>query len=116
MGIDINHGAALVEKLSMLGIEAKQKAGELLVRDTDGELSPELKEQLKRYRQDVIAELILAEVENPEPTALSNTEFTRRLEMLQYAYRSGLLTEDMRDRGVDYLLGHWDNSIVEHEI
>lgn len=39
---------------------------------------------------------------------LSDQEFTDRYMVLMRAYRNGIIDEQMRDEGLEFLLDHWD--------
>jgi hypothetical protein len=101
----------LLETLQTLGVGVKHENGQLMINDTAGNVTADLRERLRQHKNAIMAELVLSEVKRPDNAWLDNDEFTRRYLILMRAYRNGSLDANAKDRGLSYLLNHWDNTI-----
>jgi hypothetical protein len=109
--IRLNMGDCLLEKLSILGVKVAYENDKLKVADPENNLSPELLDQLKTHKAEVIQELVLSQVRGQNNEPIDNKEFTRRYLILMHAHRAGIVNTDGIDKGLDALLDVWDRKL-----
>lgn len=118
----------LLEDLRKKGVVFSLHEGERLRLNTpEGLVTPELVREVKRLKPDLLkvleAERVLRRQEVvqrvttglPLKRWLTDREFTERYLILVQAHRAGTISEEVKERGLVFLLEHWEREKTEVE-
>ncbi len=100
----------LLDELRGRGVAVRVEGGELLIKDPGGKVTKGLRKKLRRHKSEVITQITIDEVARPgahKNRRLNDDEFTEKYLILMKAWRTGFIDTDMKDSGLDFLLGNW---------